>query len=305
MKRQGLISGWLLLWVCIAPVTLSGCQKIAEWMTHTLGSAPSPVPQSSPESSPSPIEDAVAQRNAQILQEMYRVVWVMHPPSPSEFGNWLDSINQGASFEGVYNAFTHSTQQRALEGNRQGSASPQALKAFAWELAGLALEFSELPEWSERDARPLIELNPGEEPLDLRHTQLKPELIEFKPLAKASPSQLPRPTREVLAGRITSLFNGASIFTLKRVLGDWGLKVIELRSSESRDRLLGWFADFAVATARYQLNFGLKERNQLERGFHLNWATQSSEDLLRWEVLNRLHRILNEAQPLRLQENTK
>jgi hypothetical protein len=304
MKRNGLISGWVWALAGFGFLSLSSCQKVAEWMTHTLGSAPSPVPQVSPES-PSPVEDGVTQRNSPILQEMYRVVWVMHPPSPSEFGNWLDSINQGASFEGVYNAFTHSTQQRALEGDSKGTASPQALKAFAWELAGLALEFPELPEWSERDSRPLIELNPGEEQLDARQSKLKPELIEFKPLARAEPSNAPRPTREVLAGQITGKFNGASIFILKRVLGDWGLKVVELRRAESKDRLVGWFADFAAATAKYQVSFGLKERNKPERDFHLNWATQSSEDLLRWEVLNRLHRILNEAQPLRLQENTK
>jgi hypothetical protein len=282
---------------------LASCQKIAGWMTARFGSRPAPSDQAG--------ELSLERRNSEILQEIYRVVWVVDPPSPSEFGTWLNSINQGASFEGVYNAFTHSTVQRRLESDPKSSASPAALGAFAAQLARLLLEMPEVPEFTARDARPLATIDPLEESVaedESRKDGLKPgpktRLMEFAPLAGGAgrdPVPPTRPSFEVLSSKLASAFNGASVFTLKRVLGDWALKVMARLREESPERLWSWYVDFAIEGAALKVDFGLRLRSDTDRSFHRSWAEKAGEDLIRWEVLNRLHRILNTAQPIRIE----
>jgi hypothetical protein len=43
------------------------------------------------------------------------------------------------------------------------------------------------------------------------------------------------------------------------------------------------------------VDFGVALRNKADEAFHLKWATEVSEDQIIWEVLNRLHRVLNDA----------
>ena len=46
---------------------------------------------------------------------MFQVVLSIKPDQILDFQGWLNSLNQGASFEGVYNGLTHSDQYRKLE----------------------------------------------------------------------------------------------------------------------------------------------------------------------------------------------
>lgn len=56
-----------------------------------------------------------AKANSEIFHEMFVVVFMREPKDRSEFGNWVDTLNQGASLEGVYNGLTHSEEYRRLE----------------------------------------------------------------------------------------------------------------------------------------------------------------------------------------------
>ncbi len=285
----------IVLLVVIA--SLASCQRFSGWMTANFGSRPAP-------SDPTG-ELTLERRNSEILQEIYRVVWVVDPPSPTEFGSWLNSINQGASFEGVYNAFTHSQVQRRFESDSRSTASPAALGAFALQLARLLVEMPEMPEFTPRDARPLATMDPLDEgaPEDGSQALGKPGKMEFAPLADRPGPGAGRPARpspEMLATSLAARFNGASIYTLKRVLGDWALKHMARLREESPERLWSWYAEYATQSAALKVDFGLRLRNDTDRSFHRSWAEKSSDDLIRWEVLNRLHRVLNAAQPLKI-----
>ncbi|NDD93225.1 hypothetical protein EBZ37_14240, partial [bacterium] len=167
------------------------------------------------------------------------------------------------------------------------------------ELAELLTEFRPVPELSAEDARPLDRLNatseaqPGRSEVFTKNKTPEAFRPFVTPTAESAP---PKPSIEVLQADITKLFSGSSIFTLKRVLGEWGLKVLALHREESRERMRDWYADFAVKQAKKSVDFGLSLRRNPSREFHRQWADQVSDDLIRWEVLNRLHRILNAAQ---------
>ncbi len=288
---------------------LGGCQKISVWMTQATQKPGSPAGQPQARSSESPgVDDAperasLAQRNAELLQEIYRVVLVMNPSSPAAFGNWLDSMNQGATLEGIYNGFTRSDFQRSLESNPKTTADPKVIGVFSQELSELLLEFPVIPELEAADSKPFQNIEPpgiG----DLRKSSDGVSYSgstqeSFKPFAKSGASALtPRPDLPVLRGRVGALFAGSSIFTMKRVLGEWGLRVLALRLEESPERMRDWYADFAARASKKGVDFGLGLRNESSREFHRKWAEQASDDQIRWEVLNRLHRILNAVQGL-------
>ena len=194
-----------------------------------------------------------AKANAELLQEVLRVVFIQDPKDRSQFGNLVDTLNQGASFEGLYNGFTHSTEYRKLEMAHAG-ASPEALKAFGEEFAWLE---TELPSPSEASGSPNVDV--------------------------AS-----------LSDKYSRQFVGTSIFTLKRVLGDEALKVMTVKK-EYPEKMALWYSHWVVRLAGRGVDFGIPLRNQADERFHYNWALGATEDRIKWEVLNRIHRVLNEA----------
>lgn len=126
-------------------------------------------------------------------------------------------------------------------------------------------------------------------------------------------AELPKPTQ-------LENFGLASLFTLKRVLSDEALKVLAAKGNVARTavgssgavapaaepspgkseesprvKLAGWYSKWAVHMAQKNVDFGVALRNKPDEAFHFKWATEVSEDQIIWEVLNRLHRILNEA----------
>ncbi|MEK6705823.1 MAG: hypothetical protein AABZ06_08540 [Bdellovibrionota bacterium] len=94
---------------------------------------------------------------------------------------------------------------------------------------------------------------------------------------------------------IKQYFQNSSIFTLKRVAADEALKVIDFKRTE-RSKLVLWYSKWAVAQTSNNVDFGLALRNRSDEVFHYNWAVNASEDNLKWEILNRVHRLLNHAQ---------
>jgi hypothetical protein len=295
----------------VSATALGGCQKISVWMTQSLQKS---APQSSGTVSitaasatggpDSAVErDLISRRNAELLQEIYRVVLVTNPSSPATFGNWLDSMNQGATLEGIYNGFTRSDYQRSLESDRKTTADPKVIRVFSQELAELLLEFPKVPDLEPADAKPFQSIQQpgaGDEGRTSEGVEYsRPTEESFRPFAKTtSGAPVQRPDPAIVMGRVGALFAGSSIFTMKRVLGDWALRVIALRLEESPERMRDWYADFAAHASKKGVDFGLGLRNESSREFHRKWAEQATDDQIRWEVLNRLHRILNAAQGL-------
>ena len=210
------------------------------------------LPSASLSPSPTPTElelisDASrrGKENSEIFKEIYQVTYIKQPKDRSEFGNWVDTLNQGASLEGVYHGLIQSEDYRQLEVQSK-SASPEALRIFSEEFSILGAELS-----PDSDIRALQEKN-------------------------------------------IQRYVGVSLFTLKKNLGEEALKVIASKN-EYPEKLSLWYSKWVVRLADRNIDFGIDLRNKKDEEFHFKWALENKTDRLSWEVLNRLHRILNEA----------
>ena len=87
-------------------------------------------------------------------------------------------------------------------------------------------------------------------------------------------------------------FVDASNFTLKRVLGDEMLRLVAEKSSDPK-ALQAWYGQWVVRMAGKGVDFGFPLRNKADAAFHSQWAASADPDRLKWEVLNRINRILN------------
>lgn len=225
----------------------------------------------------------LSKMNSELLREVYLTVLLQDSPDRAEFGSLVDTLNQGASFEGVYNGFTHSARYREYEMRKKG-ASAAALRVFSEELAILELELPEPTQFDETSAQPLRrpDFPTGEE---------RPS---FDAPMRAAPSPK-APDPKALAELYARQFVGASIFTLKRVIGDEVFKVMATKR-EYREKLALWYARWVVRVANERrVDYGLPLRNLADEKFHYKWALDASVDRIQWEILNRLHRILNQA----------
>jgi hypothetical protein len=268
---------------------------------------PSGAPAPSASEDPSGFSSEAAKQskaNAELLQEMFRVVFMREPKDRSEFGSYVDSLNQGASLEGIYNGFTHSSEYRKIE-MANTNASPEALKLFARELAALQAELPEVTPFDERSGQALaMPVQVGVDPAPVTGGQSAGDgvnVIEYgkkeEPMAAAKPpgQASPAPVNvQALSEKYATLFVGSSIYTLKRVLGDEALKVVGAKK-QFKDKLALWYSKFAVRTATMGVDFGISQRSLTNEDFHFKWAFSANEDRVSWEILNRLHRLLNEA----------
>ena len=82
------------------------------------------------------------------------------------------------------------------------------------------------------------------------------------------------------------------LFTLKRVLGEKVLEAIELRKSD-RAAVAELYANLVMRWFDSGVDFGFKQRNLQDRDFHHSWALRNSRGRVQWEILNRLHRVMN------------
>jgi hypothetical protein len=296
-------------------VFLSGCDLVPpEYEKHwiglqkqwrdsiiilTRGPVPEPAPsggtdtRSDDEAYAKRVRDSKA--NGELLHEVLKVVYMREPEDRAEFGNLLDSMSQGASLEGLYNGFTHSTGYRKLEMANSG-ASTEALKVFGRELAVFELELPTPVEFSASATQPLaMPVEPGVEPAAPPTPDGKPQadgvnVIEYgKPVNPGAKVDL-----KTLAEKYSSQFVGASIFTLKRILGDEALKVVELKR-QYPEKFAHWYADWVSHMAELGVDFGVSQRNKADVAFHYKWALTAPLDRVNWEVLNRVHRALNDA----------
>lgn len=236
-----------------------------------------------------------AKAHAEILRELYQVVLLKVPQDRSTFGNWVDSLNQGASIEGVYNGFTHSKEYRDFEKQETTKAKPEAVQIFTEQWFYFQRELKKKSELHSSEALPLREANFS-------------ELGKTTSFSNASYSLLSQPGATILSQEsvVKRAFSKASIYTLKRVLGDQALLWVAegrhenaTQSAGSKPRFPLNYANWVLDGLRSHIDFGLSLRNRDDADFHAQWAARelkSKSGLLEWEVLNRIHRLINAKQ---------
>jgi hypothetical protein len=236
-----------------------------------------------------------AKQNAEVLHEIYRVVYLQEPSNSREFASLVDSLNQGASLEGIYNGLIHSSDYRELEKAHPG-ANAKALQFFVEELVRTEFQLSSITQFSSDAAKPLavpVEPTGTEDEIDFPGTQPK-----VAAAAASAPELISSPAKEQvdqLFHQYAHDFAGGSYFTLKRVLGDELLELMSQKSHDTKDpkALAQWYGKFVHRMVGTGVDFGLALRNNPDEKFHEGWAESVSGDLLRWEVLNRIHRVIN------------
>jgi hypothetical protein len=284
---------------------LSGCdsnQVLArlsqEWDAASviLGTGPSnkteKVSAPSGKGSREEITAAQSKQNAELLQEVYLVVYAKAPVGQNGFGSLVAALNQGASLEGVYNGIVHSADFRKLESDHPG-ASPLALRFFSEELARAELEMASITDFPSTSAQPL---STPVEPLGTEEESSEIDFPGASPSVAKEPSPSPsvvKPTERALMLKYYSDFSGASFYTLKRVLGDELLRLCAEKSGDQKD-LAKWYGAWVNRVDGLHVDFGLALRNNPDPEFHRGWAMSVSSDRLRWEVLNRIHRVINQ-----------
>ena len=202
----------------------------------------------------------------------------------------LDTLNQGASLEGIYNGLTHSSNYRTLETTHPG-ATPDALIFFSGELAHTEALLNTPTEFAQNAAQPLAA---PVQPEDTGTSE-----VDYgsspSPSASASPSSAVTADPGVvdrLERKYLTDFADSSIFTMKRILGDEILRLVDEKRRNPKD-LQAWYGQWVVRMAGKGVDFGVPLRNTADAAFHTKWAASADPDRLKWEVLNRIQRILN------------
>jgi hypothetical protein len=199
--------------------------------------------------------------SSQLLHEMFQVVLMREPYGPEEFGVYVNTLSQGSSLEGIYNGFVNSEQYRKMEAT-PAPAYPGTVKMFAELIAPLQQELAK------------TKTHPTDLGVGAPYDVAQYEKVHAKD----------------------------SFFELKRYLGNEGLKVVEakLHKGDSREELAQWYSNWVVQMASMKVDFGIPLRNRAEPGFHKEWVKTLGADVVSdrvmWEVLNRLHRLLNAAE---------
>jgi hypothetical protein len=82
------------------------------------------------------------------------------------------------------------------------------------------------------------------------------------------------------------------LFSLKRLLGEKVLKEANSRNAD-REGLAAWYSSFVARWVKTGVPFGLPQRDKPEEAFHYNWAKENNLGMIQWELLNRVHRVMN------------
>jgi hypothetical protein len=230
-----------------------------------------------------PVQSAetLSKQNSEILSEMFRVVFNQDLiEDKTDFSGLLQSLNQGASLEGIYRGIIAGSRYRALESKSQ-AASPNELKAFAEEMSEIQGIMHSPTEFSIVDAKkaPEITFPDGNIP------------VIASPASQEVKKKLDKVSR---VQELIRIFIGASSYTLKRTLGEEALRKFDEDKSDPGG-VAHWYAKLVLRLATTKVDFGLELRNRADFDFHFKFAQQIAIDRVKWEVLNRYHRYLNAA----------
>jgi hypothetical protein len=240
-------------------------------------------------------------RNSELLREMIFVIFNKAPQDKSLFGNYLDTLQQGVSFEGIVRGFTHSEQYRKLEViKKTPHASSKLLDPFlaVWSELNEPLKTPRI--LTAEDSRPIQLLDFAE-----FETQPHPDIKKNKKTVSGS-------EQRQSANEIRELFKDASPFTMRRVLVELGLEVFDQQVKEikkvqdvqDKAALVQWYVKTVLKTntlasqfVKSENLFGLKERHSMDPAFHQQWAEtvllqESGLDRLTWELCNRWFRLI-------------
>lgn len=88
-----------------------------------------------------------------------------------------------------------------------------------------------------------------------------------------------------------------TLWDLKQELSSRAIDQVDQKKADPLERAR-WYGGWAAELAQSGVDFGLKSRGLEDAEFHRQWALSVSEDLLKWEILNRIHRSLNRYEPL-------
>ncbi len=218
--------------------------------------------------SPSGTGDAAIHR--QFLTELYSVV-LNREPTPQEFQEWLNVLSQQGSYEGIYHGIAQNEEYRARE---VGAAPLGAMKLYADLMTEIALE-----------AR--------YDPLTLKEKQRRAEGTEGLS-SHVQEKQANSEEIKKLKAQYEQAALSKSFFTLKRETVAEALRMMELKR-DYHEKFATWFGKFVLFTNGKNVDFGLAERNANEEQTHYRWALTHTDDQVRWEVINRIHRLFNAA----------
>ncbi|MBU6154984.1 MAG: hypothetical protein KGP28_11830 [Bdellovibrionales bacterium] len=230
--------------------------------------------------------EGLVKENQELLSEMIRVVFDRNDSEDqADFDALARTLNQGASLEGIYRGIIMGSRYRALESNSQ-AAAPAVLKVFSSEMAELQEGMREPTRFDPEQAKLAPRIEYPSEPLV--------PLISF-PSSSPSPSSVDPDRPLSKSGNFQALlriFVGASPYTLKRVLAEEALKRFEEAGGDPSAIPL-WYAGLAVRLSGANVDFGLELRRKPDFEFHKAFAKKIAMDRVKWEVLNRYHRLLN------------
>jgi len=234
-----------------------------------------------PSSDPVLSAETLSKQNSEILSEMFRVVFHQDAiDDKTDFSGLLQSLNQGASLEGIYRGIIAGSRYRALESKSQ-AASPNELRAFAEEMSEIQGIMRNPTEFSIVDSKkaPEISYPDGNIP------------VIASPASQEVKKKVDKGTR---VQELIRIFIGASSYTLKRTLGEEALRKFDEDKSDP-GVVAHWYAKLVMRMATTKVDFGLELRNRADFDFHFKFAQKIAIDRVKWEVLNRYHRYMNAA----------
>jgi hypothetical protein len=281
MKIFYLVTSCILLSACEVPIPV---QNAVESAKKLMGM---PIePKATPAVSPALSAEATAVKaNAELLAEMFQVVFnKKEVDDPSLYTSLLPSLNQGASLEGIYRGLVMGSRYRVWE-SKAKAASPNAIKFFAMEMGELQDGMKSPSQFTKETAKlaPSIDYPEG--------ADNTPESLTFGD-QKDSNQEDVKKTKQQITEEILQNFIGATPFTLKRILSDEALKKMDEMKDSPNDQAQ-WYAALVVRLSVAKTDFGLPQRNSDDFDFHSRFAKTMSLDRVKWEVLNRYHRIIN------------
>lgn len=204
--------------------------------------------------------------NAAYLKELFKVALGRDLRNQEEFDKFMNVMDQGASYEGIYNGLIYSQEYKDKE---KGVAPVGAVKAYADIMAQLKL--------------------------DQKYDSLKITASETSDVINKDKLEPPQPTeleRTSLVGDFEREALALSLYTLKRKLGEEVIRTIELKR-EYKEKFATWYGRFTVFMNKKGIDFGVPLRNRKDEYYHYKWALEADEDRLRWECLNRAHILMN------------
>ncbi|HRK02423.1 MAG TPA: hypothetical protein PLH57_07125 [Oligoflexia bacterium] len=261
-------SATILIIVSIFHIGCSPKEMYQKKIAPLFANKPEPSKEPSPEDIP--LEHRAI--NGEFIRELFQVVLERSIASEDEFLRYMNVLDQGGHYEGIYNGVVYSAEFREKE---KGNATVSSLKLFA-------------------EIMTQITLDQKYDPLRIYPSNDTSEDVPTIKDSNSSP-QTPQPSPEERSALVEHFEKEGltrSLYTLKRRLGEELLKTIDLKK-EYREKLATWYGKFSVFLNSQGTDFGIPQRNVKNEYYHYKWGLQADEDRLKWECLNRIHRLMN------------